>query len=95
MAKYATGKFAMGICARSGRKMPLRAMVPDPNRPGLMVDPAWADRKHPIEENIVLEDGVALRRPAPDVDDDSPGDDGQTIAQALGFDGVSYFGSGE
>lgn len=92
MAKFAKGKYAMGICARSGRKMPLKDMVPDGYKPGLMVDPAWRDTKHPAEKPQHLIDGVALKRPAPDVDDAdlAPGSD--DLVTALGF--TSYFGGG-
>ena len=90
---FAKGKNALGICARSGRKMLLKDMIPDPYKPGLMVDPAWADIKHPAERPIKLRDNTALKRPAPDVDDDSPGDSGQTVAEAL-FTGQNYFGGG-
>lgn len=90
MAKYASTKNAVGRCARSGRKMPLSQMVMDP-RLKLMVDPAWADIKHPVEKPINLADAMALRRPAPDLDDDSSGDSGQTVAEAL-FPGQPIFG---
>ena len=73
MPKYAKGKNAVGICARSGRKMRLLDMVPDGQNPGLLVDPDWRDIKHPIEKPLDVSDAEALRRPAPDTDDDSAG----------------------
>lgn len=93
MPKFAKGRNAVGICARSGRKMLLRDMVPDGYKPGLMVDPAWRDTKHPQERPVTTEEGIALRRPAPDVDDDSAGDSGETLAEAL-FPDDDYFGGG-
>lgn len=92
MAKYASTKNAVGICARSGRKMPLAAMVMDP-RLKLMVDPAWMDIKHPVEKPVKLADAAALRRPAPDLDDDSVGDSGVSLVTAL-FPHDNVFGGG-
>ena len=92
MTKYATGKYAVGICARSGRKMLLRDMVPDGNYPGLLVDPDWRDIKHEQETPVDVSDAIALRRPAPDTDDDSGGA-GSSLATAL-FSGQHYFGGG-
>lgn len=62
---YARGKYAKGHCARSGRKMDLMDMVEDP-RTGLMVDPDWAEEPDRIPRTYV--DGIALYRPAPDLD---------------------------
>lgn len=93
MPKYAKGKNAVGICARSGRKMLLKDMVPDGQNPGLLVDPDWRDIKHETERApLDLADAEALRRPAPDIDDDSAGA-GDTLAEAL-FSGQQYFGGG-
>lgn len=92
MTKYATGKYAMGICARSGRKMRLLDMVPDGQNPGLLVDPAWRDIKHPAEKPFDATDAQALRRPAPDTDDDSAGAGG-SLASTL-FSGQTVFGGG-
>ena len=93
MSKFASGKNALGTCARSGRKMKLSDMVQDGYKPGLMVDPAWRDTRHPAERPVNMEEGIALRRPAPDIDDDSPGDNGETLAVAL-FSGLDKFGGG-
>lgn len=92
MPKYAKGKFAVGICARSGRKMRLLDMVPDGQNPGLLVDPDWRDIKHEQERPLDVSDAEALRRPAPDIDDDSAGAGG-TLADTL-FPGETYFGGG-
>lgn len=83
MPGFARGANAVGICARSGRKMPLKDMVRD-GELGLLVDPAWRDEFHPQKKPARLEEGIALRNPAPDLDDDSAGS-GQSVAAALGF----------
>lgn len=89
---YAKGKFAVGICARSGIKMRLLDMVEDGYKPGLMVHPAWRDEKHPQERPVKATDPQALKRPAPDVDDDSAGNNGQLLKDII--DGPYYFGGG-
>jgi hypothetical protein len=66
--RYAKGKFAVGECARSGRKMLLKDMVSDGYYPSLVVDPAWYEGKHPQESLPEIEDPVALWRPAPERD---------------------------
>ena len=65
---YARGKWALGECARSGRKMLLRNMVADGYYPNLIVDPHWYEPKHPQESLPSLKDPVSLFRPAPDRD---------------------------
>ena len=50
------------------RKMRLKDMVLDGNLPGLLVDPAWRDIKHPQEKPKNVSDPTSLRRMAPDVD---------------------------
>ena len=92
MARYAKGTHAVGICARSGRKMALRDMVPDGEFPNLLVDPAWKDEFHPQKKPVRIEEGIALKKPSPDLDDDSPGDSGQTLIEAMGWDNT--FGGG-
>lgn len=64
--RYARGSRALGECARSGKRLLLRDMVEDPLT-GLMVDPDWAEPPlmRPPED---IYDGVALDRPAPDLD---------------------------
>lgn len=66
--RYAKGKFAVGECARSGRKMMLKDMVSDGYYPSLVVDPAWYEGKHPQESLPEIEDPVSLWRPAPERD---------------------------
>lgn len=68
MTKYAKGTIAVGICARSGRKMLLRDMVFDGYYPWLRVDPKWREERHPQERLPRVNDPVALYRPAPDAE---------------------------
>lgn len=71
MARYAAGKRAIGECARSGGKMLLKDMVGDGYYPGLRVDPAWHEPKHPLERLPRVDDPVSLRHPAPERSKDS------------------------
>ena len=66
MKRYAEGKFAVGECARSGRKMLLKDMMADGYYPSLIVDPAWYEAKHPQESLPEIQDPVSLWRPAPE-----------------------------
>jgi hypothetical protein len=70
--------------------MLLSDMVRD-GETGLLVDPAWRDIYHPSKRPVRLEEGIALKNPAPDVDDDSAGA-GDSLVDALGFD--RYHGGG-
>lgn len=63
---FARGSRAWGECARSGQRLLLKDMVEDPLT-GLLVAPDWAEpplMRPPTD----LIDGVALERPAPDLD---------------------------
>lgn len=64
--RYASGKNAVGICARSGRKMLLKDMVSDGQYPNMLVDPDWFEGRHPQELLPKVSDPVGLYRPAPD-----------------------------
>lgn len=64
--RFASGRNAMGECARSGRKMRLASMVEDGYYPGLLVDPQWRETRHPLERLPEVSDPVALRKPAPE-----------------------------
>ena len=66
MKRYAEGKFAVGECARSGRKMLLKDMMADGYYPSLIVDPAWYEPRHPQESLPEIQDPVSLWRPAPE-----------------------------
>lgn len=65
-ARFARGSRAWGECARSGKRMLLKDMVEDP-RTGLLVAPDWAEPLDPRPPTDIY-DGVALHRPAPDLD---------------------------
>lgn len=67
-AAYAKGKWAVGECARSGRKMLLRNMIADGYYPNLIVDPEWYEPKHPQESLPSVRDPTTLFRPAPERD---------------------------
>jgi len=67
-AAWAKGKWAVGECARSGRKMLLRNMVADGYYPNLIVDPEWYEPKHPQESLPSVRDPTSLFRPAPERD---------------------------
>lgn len=69
--KYASGKKSKGRCGRCGDKCEYRDMMSDGQFPGLRVCPDCYDKKHPSEKPINVEDGIALRHPAPDIDDDT------------------------
>ena len=70
-AKYASGKHAKGRCGRCGFKVEYRDMVDDGQYPGLRVCEDCRDMKHPVERAFDAQDGIALRKPAPDIDDDT------------------------
>lgn len=83
--RYATGKDAWGMCDRGGHRVKLNELVPDGQSPSLRVCRGCRDEKHPQEKPIVADDAVALKNARPDNDDDSVGDTGQTLAEAMGF----------
>lgn len=88
--KYASGKNAWGRCGKCGDRHKLLELVEDKQTPNLKVCTTCFDIKHPAEKRFDPTDAVALRKPAPDIDDDSPGDSGTDLATAMGFD--TYFG---
>lgn len=65
--RYAKGKHAIAECQRSGKKMRYRDLVEDGHVPGLLVHPDWWEPKHPQEIPVVIEDPIALYRPAPEI----------------------------
>lgn len=91
MSKYATGRRALARCPRCGDKVRYLDLVPDGEIPGQRVCRTCQDIKHPAERPFDATDATALRKPAPDVDDDSPGDSGTTLAEEL-FPGENIFG---
>jgi hypothetical protein len=91
--RYAKGKHSKGRDARSGDKVKYKDMVSDGQFPGLRVMPEWRDIKHPVEKPFDAEEGIALRFPAPDIEDDSGiglNDDNEVLADTL--DGESFGG---
>ncbi len=86
MAKYAKGTHAKGRCGRCGDKADYLDMVDDGQFPGLRVHPECRDIKHPVERPWRGEDGIALKYPAPDIEDDSGigiNDANETLLDAL------------
>lgn len=90
---FAKGKNAVGICQRSGKKLPLKQLVEDGDIPGLLVDPDWRDISHPAERPIRTKEGIALRKPAPDTDNDGSGTPAPNLADTL-FPNENVFGGG-
>lgn len=92
MAKFAKGKWAVGICGRCGGKYRLNKLVDDGQIPGLKVHPHCRDIKHEQEKRQIKDDAIILKRPAPNVDDDSPGS-AVPLTTARG-DAGPFFGGG-
>lgn len=92
MAGFAEGRRAWSMCARCGLRGMYREMVADGEKPGLRVHESCRDMLHPSKKPFNPEDRIVLRKPSPDTDDDSPGDSGQSLTTAMGFD--HYFGGG-
>ena len=69
--RFAKGKFAKGRDARTGDKVDYKDMVSDGQFPGLRVTRTSRDIKHPVEKPFRAEEGIALKFPAPDIEDDS------------------------
>lgn len=90
MSKFAQGNKAWGRCQRCGDRHYLKDLVSDGYVKGLMVCSTcycpYPEQWKPIN----LDDAMALKRPAPDTDDDSPGQTGN-LSTAL-FPGQRYFG---
>lgn len=57
-----------GECARSGRRMHLKDMVPDGDIEGILVAPRWREPSDPQESFTPLIDNVTVQHPAPDLD---------------------------
>ena len=68
---YAKGTYSKGRCGRCGDKCDYRDLIDDGQFPGLRVHPDCYDMKHPVETPLNVQDGIALRKPAPDIDDDT------------------------
>lgn len=72
--KYAKGHNALAICDRCGMRVRYDELVPDGQTPGLLVHPSCRDVKHPAEKLFRTDEGVILKKPRPDRDDDTTGD---------------------
>ena len=66
---YTRGRptLAVGICQRSGFKVPLDQLVEDPNVPGLMVRRKDCDEYDPYRLSPPAAEDITLRNPRPDV----------------------------
>lgn len=91
--RYAAGAKAWGRCQRCGDRWFLNQLRPDGYKPDLLVGPCCYDIYPPQQRPIDLADAEALRRPSPDIDDDSAGDSGETIEEAM-FPNDNNFGGG-
>lgn len=89
---FAKGTYALAMCQRCGFPGKYLDMVEDGHTPGLIVHPECREIRHPAERQFDAKDPQVLKRPSPDNDDDSVGDSGQSLAEAMGFD--TYFGGG-
>lgn len=87
----AKGKHAYGYCQRTGDKVPYKDLVPDGDNPGLLVSKKYKDIKHPAEYPPNVAENPNLRRPSPDIDDDSPGSS-TLLVDAFGWSDGTYFG---
>ena len=87
--KYASGRNAWGRCQRCGDRVRYLELVNDQQVPGLRVCPSCYDIKHPAEKPVKLDDGIALRRPSPDNDDDTV-DDVEDITGTAAGGGANY-----
>jgi hypothetical protein len=90
--RFARGDNALGRCERCGDKVRYSELMSDKQTPGLRVCSDCFDIKHPVEKPFRTDEGIALAKPAPDIDDDSPGDSGVDLVTALGL--TNSFGGG-
>lgn len=82
---FSRGRKALGRCSRCGDKVPYLSLLDDGENPGLRVCQSCYDIKHPAEKPFKTDEPIMLKKPAPDIDDDSPGDSGTTLTAALGW----------
>lgn len=87
---FAKGKHAVARCQRTGDKIPYSRLVPDQDNPGLLVDKKYVDIEHPADHPPKLAEGIALRNPSPDTDDDSASQNDNNLVTEFGWD--NYFG---
>jgi hypothetical protein len=88
---YASGKHAIGECARCGFVYPYLTLRKDGYMNSLVCATCY-DIKHPAEEPQNVSDATALRRPAPDLDATASRTlaDSRVLGAVLGF--TNYFG---
>ena len=88
---FATGKNAIGMCARCGFVYPYPTLRKD-GRTNLLVCSSCYDIDHPAERPVNVADAQALRRPAPDLDATASRvlSDSRVLGSVLGFS--NYFG---
>lgn len=91
MAIYASGKNAIGMCQQCGFVYKYQQLRKD-GYTKLLVCSTCYDIKHPAEQPVRLSEGIALRRPAPDLDATASRtlDDSRVLGEVLGF--TNYFG---
>ena len=91
MAIYAKGKHAIGECQRCGFVYPYLQLRKDGYTNSLVCASCY-DIKHPAEKPVRLSEGIALRRPAPDLDATNSRvlADSRVLGEVLGF--TDYFG---
>ena len=85
--KFARGTAALSICDRCGMQYPYRLLVPDGQNPNLRVHPSCRDEAHPAEKPVRTDEGIALKNPRPDRDDDSPGNVDIVFAESVEMEG--------
>ena len=69
--RYASGARALGRCQRCGDRVRYLDLVDDKHTPGLRVCQDCFDIKHPAEKPFNADEGIILRKPSVDTDDDS------------------------
>lgn len=89
----AAGKNAVGMCQRSGEKLPYRRLVRDGENPGLWVSPAWRDIRHEARTPPRVTERTALQHPSSDTDNTSATPVSGSLVANL-FPGERYFGGG-
>ena len=70
---YASGRNSWGRCQKCGDRVKYQELVADGQNPGLRVCQSCRDIKHPAERPFRTDEGIALKRPSPDTDDDTGG----------------------
>lgn len=95
MTGFAKGKRAVGECQRCGVKVKLHQLRPD-GETHLLVCGECYDIYHPAKRPVRVDEGIALRRPAPDLDAAAanaiPAEFDMPLVDALGWPAGSYFG---